>query len=193
MSRIVKLRAPWMTTEAAERLFEQIEAFSQKWRADTLGRKLNLTGIEWRILRLRTIAPVDMTKQEREAFSQDLARRRRQVKRRAKGQTPRAEWLAAHSASRNKPWKALGMSRRTWYRRGKPSVGTRGTGVDTIKMVKATTRPVPPSTGMGGEDGWPSETAASRIAAARSVQSESSLELDRHACSDGFVPEGVCL
>jgi hypothetical protein len=28
-----------------------------------------------------------------------------------------------------------------------------GTGVDTIKMFKASTRPVPPSTGMGGEVG----------------------------------------
>ena len=193
MLRIIKLRAPWMAAEAAERLFEQIEAFPQKWRAETLGRKLNFTGAEWRILRLRTIAPVDMTKQERAAFSQAHARRRRQAKRRVMGQTPRAEWLAAHSASRNKPWEALGVSRRTWYRRGKPSSQTRGTGVDTIKVLKATTRPVPPSTGMGGKDGWPSGTAASRTAEARSPQSESSLELECHACSDAVVPETACL
>ena len=57
MPKIVKLRAPWMDEAAATRLLEQIEAFPQKWRADTLGRKLNLTGTEWRTLRLRTIAP----------------------------------------------------------------------------------------------------------------------------------------
>jgi len=100
MPRITKLRAPWMTAGAAKRLFEQIEAFPQKWRADTLGRKLNLTGADWRILRLRTIAPVDMTEQERVTFSQALARQRRRVKRRANGQKARAEWLAARQSAR---------------------------------------------------------------------------------------------
>jgi hypothetical protein len=38
MSRIIKLRAPWMNEAAANRYLEQIEAFPQKWRTDTLGR-----------------------------------------------------------------------------------------------------------------------------------------------------------
>lgn len=33
---------------------------------------------------------------------------------------PRAEYLA-QSLSRSKPWEALGVSRATWYRQGKPS------------------------------------------------------------------------
>ena len=33
---------------------------------------------------------------------------------------PRDEYLAAHTTNRTKPWEALGMSRATWYRRGKP-------------------------------------------------------------------------
>lgn len=32
---------------------------------------------------------------------------------------PREEYLA-NALSRSKPWEALGMSRATWYRRGKP-------------------------------------------------------------------------
>jgi transcriptional regulator with XRE-family HTH domain len=32
---------------------------------------------------------------------------------------PRADYLA-NSISRSKPWEALGISRATWYRRGKP-------------------------------------------------------------------------
>jgi hypothetical protein len=32
---------------------------------------------------------------------------------------PRADW-EANSLTRSKPWEALGMSRATWYRRGKP-------------------------------------------------------------------------
>jgi hypothetical protein len=123
MSRVIKLRAPWMDEAAANRCLEQIEAFPQKWRSDTLGRKLNLTGAEWRTLRLRTIAPVDMTRQQRVAFCQALARQRRQAKRRAAGKKPRAEWLGS-SISRGAPWVTLKMSRRTWYRRGKPSPPT---------------------------------------------------------------------
>lgn len=34
---------------------------------------------------------------------------------------PRAEFLA-NSLMRSKPWEALGISRATWYRRGKPEV-----------------------------------------------------------------------
>ena len=34
---------------------------------------------------------------------------------------PRAEWEAANSISRVKPWEALGMSRATWYNKGKPT------------------------------------------------------------------------
>ena len=33
---------------------------------------------------------------------------------------PREEYLAEHSISREKPWLTLGISRATWYRRGKP-------------------------------------------------------------------------
>jgi len=33
---------------------------------------------------------------------------------------PRAEWLAEHAISRSQPWQALGISRATWYARGKP-------------------------------------------------------------------------
>ena len=33
---------------------------------------------------------------------------------------PRADYLAAHTVNRSKPWEAMGMSRATWYRKGKP-------------------------------------------------------------------------
>lgn len=33
---------------------------------------------------------------------------------------PRAQWLAENSISRERPWARLGISRATWYRRGKP-------------------------------------------------------------------------
>ncbi|EMT2009195.1 rep protein, partial [Neisseria gonorrhoeae] len=32
----------------------------------------------------------------------------------------RADYLAENSISRDKPWEHFGISRATWYRRGKP-------------------------------------------------------------------------
>lgn len=32
----------------------------------------------------------------------------------------RADYLAENTISRDKPWEQFGISRRTWYRRGKP-------------------------------------------------------------------------
>lgn len=34
---------------------------------------------------------------------------------------PRPEWEAANTISRDKPWEALGISRTTWYNKGKPT------------------------------------------------------------------------
>lgn len=44
---------------------------------------------------------------------------------------PRAEWEAANTISRDKPWEALGISRTTWYRKGKPTTNT------SINLTKA--------------------------------------------------------
>jgi hypothetical protein len=121
--RIIKLRAPWMDKDRARRLQEQIEAFPRKWRSEKLGQLLRVTGAEWRVLRLRTIAPIDMTKEERRAFSRALYQQRRQAKRKADGVKSRAEY-EARSLSRSKPWEAEGISRRTWERRQKSSKAT---------------------------------------------------------------------
>ena len=138
-------------------------------------------------MRLRTIAPVDMTRQERVAFSQALARQRRQARRRSKGKKPRAEYLAK-SLSQTKPWLARNISRSTWYRRGKPTARSGDTGVDTIKISNASTRPVPPSTGMGGDRGG---RAGLRPAGPRRPEvfsSESSLSLSNMPALPDLCP-----
>jgi hypothetical protein len=109
--RIIKNRALWAN---AQRLQEEIDAYPRKWRTNTLGRLLRVTGVEWRMLRLRTIAPIDMTKEEGRAYSRQLYRERRRAKLR---QVSRAEYLAANYLSRTRPWEAEGISRRTWERR----------------------------------------------------------------------------
>lgn len=41
---------------------------------------------------------------------------------------PREQWLAEHTLARSEPWRALGISRATWYRRGKPMPAAGGAG-----------------------------------------------------------------
>jgi len=34
---------------------------------------------------------------------------------------PRDQWMSEHALTRSEPWRSLGISRATWYRRGKPA------------------------------------------------------------------------
>jgi hypothetical protein len=94
-------------------------------RADTQAKELQVTDRERTALRLVTIGSIDVDKRERarrrKARKRIRDRERNARKRAAKGATPRAQWLAG-SISRLKPWEAMGISRRTYYRRN-------GTGV----------------------------------------------------------------
>ena len=47
-------------------------------------------------------------------------RKRKEISRRAAGAVDRKTY-ESRSAARQRPWEALGMSRATWYRAGKPS------------------------------------------------------------------------
>ena len=115
MPQIIKLRAPWANAEKvleeSLRLPPQMEVRTS-WAAPQL---------HWRgvaSLRIR-IAPVDMSKEERRYYSGVLSEGKRLKKRRSKGMKTRAEYLKANSLSRDKPWEAEGISRRTWERRRK--------------------------------------------------------------------------
>jgi hypothetical protein len=105
--RIIKLRAPWMSADEAERIVEMAFNYQRRWRSSTLGRELNYSEAEWRMLRLRTIGPTGMTPEERRRIS-DTARKERA--RRRKGAKTRAHYEGA-SLSRRKPWEKEGISR----------------------------------------------------------------------------------
>jgi hypothetical protein len=119
MPHIIKLRAPWAN---AETILGEIFAYPRKWKSERLGQILNLSGEEWRRLRIR-IAPVDMSRDERRHYSSVLAEGRRLKKRRLKGMKTRPEYLAANSLSRDKPWVAERVSKATWYRHRKRETG----------------------------------------------------------------------
>ena len=78
---------------------------------DTLVSLLNITDDEQR--QLKTI--ISRTQ------SRERDRLRKEKQRRAAGVVDRATW-ERNALSRRKPWEALGISRRTWYRRGRPTV-----------------------------------------------------------------------
>jgi hypothetical protein len=92
-----------------------------RWRADKLGIRLRLTEAERTRLGITTIGSIEVTKAERAKRRRERDRLRRQSQLRAQGAKPRADY-EANSISRTKPWERLGMSRRTWYRAGKPAV-----------------------------------------------------------------------
>ena len=141
MSRIIQVRAPWAD---ADDILEEVVENPKAWRAAALGREVNFTRSEWREFRFRTIAPVDMTLQERRRDSRALSNARQLQRRRQHGTKTREEYLAANSLSRDKPWEAENMSRAEWYRRRTKAE----TSLATIKLTTVTDRPV--STGLEG-------------------------------------------
>jgi hypothetical protein len=91
----------------------------RKLRADRIAKILKVTDAERTALRLTTIGACDVSKAERLRRRKERHRVAQKARRRARGIIPRDQYLA-WSASRTKPWEALGISRRTWERRGKP-------------------------------------------------------------------------
>jgi hypothetical protein len=111
--------APWATDDDLDTLIEVVGP-GKHWKANALAKELNLNDATRTRLKIRTIGAVDRSKAQRAK----RCRKRKaaaEVARRAKvGAVPHAL-----SAARAKPWEALGISRRTYYRnRANGTVGT---------------------------------------------------------------------
>lgn len=95
----------------------------RRLKAITVGRIILLTYSERQLLNIKTMAPYDISISEvrnRQREAKRLADRvRAEKKRRASGALMRAEY-EENSLSRTRPWELVGMSKRTWYRRGRP-------------------------------------------------------------------------
>jgi hypothetical protein len=103
--------------------------------ARDLGIDLAVTNQERERLRLWTIAPYDMSDEDMRAQRRAKERNR---KRRRRQSLPRSAYIA-DSVSRQRPWLAMGISRRTWYRR------RGGTSLSRTNTSKGWDIPVPPS------------------------------------------------
>jgi hypothetical protein len=104
-----------ITEEQAEQVINEADTIPKRRTADALGRWLRLSDAMRTALGIHTIGSFDVSSRQRALRRKERNRARMQMKRRAAGKKPRAEYLAA-AKSRAPPWMAEGKSRRTWYR-----------------------------------------------------------------------------
>lgn len=132
---------------AAERLRRAEERVDFRdfapYGAATAGYMLGLTTEERLDCEIRTLVAIDERPDDRAKHVRDRKRRRdrdRQRRKRAEaGRMTRAEY-EGQSASRTRPWEAMGMSRAKWYRFGKPT--ERETSVSLHTLILRGDRPV---------------------------------------------------
>lgn len=113
----VRNRAPWLSDTECTTFIEQVVGKPRKFGAKALGRKMRLTQEERQRLRITTIRAFDVSDDDMKANRAARENVRHRRRRRKAGAVDRAEWLAANSAARKKPWEALGIGRATYYRR----------------------------------------------------------------------------
>lgn len=114
----IRARAPWALPEA-EAMAEAAEMAAVWHGADKMAKRIRLSFADRQLLDVHTIGAVDVTKRQRNALQKEKRRQRERDRRKAKGAKPHAE-----SINRAEPWKAEGISRRTWFRRRGKARGT---------------------------------------------------------------------
>jgi hypothetical protein len=112
--RFCAARAPWLDPD-------EIDLDSLRpLKAQDLGNQIGLTAERRERLHITGIQSCDETPTERavrkKAEKRLLERQRRRHKREERDGKTRAEWLAANTASSDKPWEGLSMGRAKYYR-----------------------------------------------------------------------------
>jgi hypothetical protein len=190
--------APWYGDDETAALIEAVIARPLKWTADKLGQRLRFTDADRDRLGITTIGGFDCLKPKREARRRKLNNAAKRLNRAEAGAAPHAT-----SAEQTKPWLALGISRRTYYRnRANGTAGTdSGTAYPKDIVVKAKSVPrataapprgavlamLPPST-----TGMLARVLVERIAAnmIESIKLQSSLHTQFAA--DSFILTSRC-
>jgi hypothetical protein len=104
--------APWHDDDSTAALIRAVTSKPLKWRADALAERLGLDYATRTRLKITTIGAIDCGKAKRAALRRKRAAARERARRAKSGAVAHAS-----SAARAKPWKALGISRRTYFRR----------------------------------------------------------------------------
>lgn len=110
-------RAPWFAGAERDALVQAVLENPLRWRADTLGRMLNLTTEVRTRLKIRTIGPIDSTAAERKEARRIASIDRKRAIRRAAGKPPQHPDRYRNSVNSQAPWFAAGIARSTWFRR----------------------------------------------------------------------------
>lgn len=113
---------PSLAWDRAESWFLQVEAeiagppALRPYRADAIAKMLDVTNEERLTLEMRTIGAVDMNQRQRRNARRAANVAYHRAKRQQAGAEPR---IGRRSIERQKPWEAIGASRRTWFNRQK--------------------------------------------------------------------------
>lgn len=155
--------APTFQTDKVTARAKLIAANPCKWTADKLAWRLGLTMERRTMLKIKTIGAIDVKRGDRPVWLREHHRQRKEGERRAAGAKRQAS-----SNNAKKMWELMGMSRATWYRRGKPMPETgpaRETPRETLsadyKKNLYSAEPVSPTARLG-EGEAASESADSR-------------------------------
>jgi hypothetical protein len=116
MVDVARTWAPWLPADELAALVADVEVHPRRFKADTIATRLGVTAKTRALLELRTIGAIDETAEQRAADRREKQRLAKEQKRRAAGIVTIAEARMIRAA--RQPWKAAGISRSTWYRRG---------------------------------------------------------------------------
>jgi hypothetical protein len=107
-------RLGWKTMQECDalELLERADGLRGQMKADALGRYLQVSYAARQELGIRTIGAYDVNKRTRTLLRKRKKRAAMAAKRRANGARPHSESLSA-----TQPWRALNVSRSTWYER----------------------------------------------------------------------------
>jgi hypothetical protein len=130
----LRMGRPNLTDAEASAINQEAAAFYKAMTADDVARELGVTWALRQTLSLKTIGAVNMLKEARKEIRRVRDKVAKEKKRRAAGVQPRAKY-EAYSLSATQPWRELGMSRRTWYRRNKQRTGGGTTSSATLLLI----------------------------------------------------------
>lgn len=131
LARLIGWAGRWCRKALEEISYDDLKWLARspgrRLKADALANRWQVTKAERTALDIRTIGAVDWSKRERDAGRKRDAQVRKAEARRAAGARARDR-----SQESLEPWKAAGVSRRTWYRQ---LAASRGTETSTIRMT----------------------------------------------------------